>query len=192
MAKRSVTAGIHVFGASGTGTSSLGEVIAQRWEAVHLDSDDYLWLPTDPPYQRTRPPAQRRRMLLAELRRHPRWVLSGSCCGWGDVIMPYLVLAVFLLAPRDVRLARLRAREANRFGPRIEPGGDMHEVHREFLKWASQYDRGGMAMRSRAQHEEWARELPCPLLRLDGRAPVAANAAVIMDDVREPQPRRYA
>ena len=41
---------IHVLGASGSGTSSLAAAIARRHGHRHLDTDDFFWMPTDPPY----------------------------------------------------------------------------------------------------------------------------------------------
>ena len=37
------------------------------------------------------------------------WVLSGSLEGWGDSIIPLFDLVVFISAPNEVRLQRLRA-----------------------------------------------------------------------------------
>jgi hypothetical protein len=36
-----------------------------------------------------------------------------------------------------IRLSRLLAREHERFGERIKVGGDMHEEHMGFMKWAA-------------------------------------------------------
>ena len=44
------------------------------------------------------------------------WVLSGSLEGWGNPIVPYFDLVVFLTTPTGLRLQRLRAREAKHFG----------------------------------------------------------------------------
>ena len=41
---------IHVMGASGSGTTSLGRALADRLDIAHLDTDDFFWLPTDPPF----------------------------------------------------------------------------------------------------------------------------------------------
>ena len=52
------------------------------------------------------------------------WVLSGSLEGWGDVFIPVFDLVVLLTTPREIRLQRLRAREATHFGPdAVAPGG---------------------------------------------------------------------
>lgn len=105
-------------------------------------------------------------------------MLSGSLCGWGDPLIPEFELVVFLAVPTEVRLARLRAREAARYGHEaIAPGGALHGAHLEFLDWAGRYDTGDVEMRSRALHEAWIRTLPGPVLRLEGDRAVAEQVA---------------
>jgi adenylate kinase family enzyme len=169
---------IHVLGASGAGTTTLGRAIAQAYGHVHLDTDDYYWEPTDPPFQVKRAQSARVDMLGAALDAHPRWVLSGSLCGWGDVFIPRFDLVVFLLVPTDIRLARLLTRERHRFGVEpLAPGGAMHAIHEVFMTWAAGYDDGGEEMRSRRQHETWLAALPCPLIRLEEPVGVAEQMA---------------
>jgi len=38
---------IHIYGASGSGTSTLGRKISEESGYKFLDTDDYLWLPTN-------------------------------------------------------------------------------------------------------------------------------------------------
>lgn len=45
---------IHIFGASGSGTSTLGRAVAARLGYAFLDADDFYWLPTDPPFREKR------------------------------------------------------------------------------------------------------------------------------------------
>ena len=169
---------IHIFGASGSGTSSLAAALAARHGHRHLDTDDYFWLPTEPPYQQPRPREARLGLLRSALARSASWVLSGSLCGWGDPLIPEFDLVVFLLVPTEARLARLRAREAVRYGPgAIAPGGPRHEAHVEFLRWAGGYDTGGTEMRSRALHEAWLLTVPGAVLRLEGDRPVTEQLA---------------
>ena len=59
-----------------------------------------------------------------------------------------------------IRIDRLKRRERERFGNRIDLGGDMYENHREFIDWAASYDRGGLDMRSKSKHVYlWRRTL---------------------------------
>ena len=37
---------IHIYGASGSGTSTLGRALADALGLVLMDSDDYFWQPT--------------------------------------------------------------------------------------------------------------------------------------------------
>lgn len=135
-----------------------------------FDTDDYYWLPTDPPFQRKRPIPERLRLLRESLESAPSWALSGSLCSWGDSLVPMFDVVVFLTLDHDVRMERLKRREIGRYGAaRIAPGGDLHGTHVEFMDWASRYDSAGSEQRSRVSHEEWLATLPasCTLVRLD-------------------------
>jgi adenylate kinase family enzyme len=160
---------IHILGASGSGTTTLGMVLSERGGYGQLDTDDYFWEPTDPPFQRPRDRHERQTLLAAALDAHPRWGLSGSLCGWGDIFIPRFDLVLFLWVPTEVRLARLRERERHRFGTEaLAPGGALPDAHVAFMNWAAAYDEGGEDMRSRQRHEQWLAALPCPCLCLEG------------------------
>ncbi len=163
---------IHIFGASGSGTTTLGAALARRLAALHLDADRFYWLPTDPPFTDKRPPAVRLEMLQHEMAAHNAWVLSGSLCGWGDSLCECFTLAVFLRLDSSLRTARLLQREQLRYGDRIAPGGAMHATHCEFMTWAASYDSAVAPIRSLDLHERWIVHLRCPVLRLDSQLPV--------------------
>jgi adenylate kinase family enzyme len=164
---------VHIVGASGSGTTTLGRGLAARLGCPHLDTDDFFWMPSNPPFQEIRERAARQALLGAELERHRRWVLSGSLCGWGDIFIPLFELVVFLWVPPSARLARLRAREQARYGAAIEPGAPLHERFTRFMAWAAAYDDGlDVPERCRRLHEEWLARIPCPVLRLEGEESV--------------------
>jgi len=172
---------IHIVGASGSGTTSLASAIATRYGHRHLDTDDFFWMPTSPPYREKRPREERLALLRQALLESGPWVLSGSLCGWGDPLIPEFELVVFLAVPTPVRLARLRVREIERYGQHaIAPGGELHQHHVEFLDWAGCYDTGGLEMRSRALHEAWLATLPCAVVRLEGDPSLAEQLARIV------------
>lgn len=104
-------------------------------------------------------------------------VLSGSLVGWGDALIPDFTLAVRVVTDTPTRLARIKQREYARFGARILPGGDMYDHHQAFLQWAAGYDDGGLDTRSAVLHNEWQKQLACPILTVDGTAPLAETAA---------------
>lgn len=159
---------IHIFGASGSGTSTLGQALAARTGFRRMDTDDYYWLPAEPMYTLKRPIPERLALMERDLDDCGGAVLSGSLVGWGDPLIPRFTLAVRLVTPTPVRMERLKQREYARYGRRILPGGDLYEQSQAFLAWAAQYDDGLPPLRSRALHDLWQQKLSCPLLTLDG------------------------
>ncbi|MBV8698533.1 hypothetical protein [Bradyrhizobium sp.] len=171
---------IHITGASGSGVTTLGRALADALALPQHDTDDYFWQPTTPPYRTERDAADRLRLMREIFLPRAEWVLSGSLYGWGDGVIPHFDLVVFLVTPQEVRLRRLRAREATRFGAdAVAPGGWRHEETEAFIEWASHYEDGSREGRTRAKHETWLAKLPCPVLRLDGSRPVAELVAAV-------------
>ena len=114
---------IYIIGASGAGVSTLGAALAFRLQAPHFDVDDYYWYPTDPPFEQPRSATDRIALLKTDLA-VGQWALSGSLDGWGDELIQDADLVVFIDTPTEVRIERLKARESQRYGERILPGGD--------------------------------------------------------------------
>ncbi|MEM8782341.1 MAG: AAA family ATPase [Planctomycetota bacterium] len=176
-----MSARIHIFGASGSGTTTLGSHLSERLAGRHLDTDSYYWLDTDPPFTHKREPAERVAMIRRDTRGAIHWVLSGSLCSWGDPLLRDFSLAVFLYLPHELRMARIASREKARYGSRIQPGGDMHAAHVQFMDWARSYDEAKAPTRSLDLHEGWMRRLPCPVLRLDSRSPVEELGTKVLE-----------
>jgi len=163
---------IHILGASGSGVTTLGRALADALALPHHDTDDYLWRPTTPPYRELRAAADRLRLMGEMFLPRADWVLSGCLDGWGDPLIPLFDLVVFLRVRNEVRIERLRDREARRFGAgAVAPGGWRHAETEEFIEWASHYEDGAREGRSLTGQETWLAMLPCRLLRLDGARP---------------------
>jgi len=171
---------IHILGASGAGVTTLGLALASRLSIPHHDSDDYFWRPTNPPYRENRPAAESLQLMEALFLGRDQWVLSGSVVGWAEAVTQMFDFVVFLQAPTETRLQRLRERETRRFGiEAVVPGAWRHEETEEFLDWASHYDDGSREGRSLAKHEAWLKTLTCPLLRADG----SRQTADLVDEI---------
>lgn len=178
---------IHITGASGSGTTTLGRALAERLGWVHLDSDDFFWVKTDPPFQTKREAQERTDLLLAALGKAPAWILSGSIMGWSRLEPPGFDLVIFLSLPSDIRMERLRAREEERYGaPALEPGGDRYRESIEFLDWAGAYEQAETVGRNRIAHERWLVEQTCPILRLDSMESVQHNVEAVVDRLDQP------
>jgi adenylate kinase family enzyme len=171
---------IHILGAPGSGTSTLGAALARRLEVPHTDSDSLYWLPTDPPFTTPRPQQERQALLLQKLPFTEPWVLSGAATRWTAPLEPCYHLVVFLRLDPAVRMARLRQREAARYGDRISPDGDMAAIHATFIAWAESYDTAGSLRHGLLTHEAWLADQLAPVLRLDSQAPIEHLVAAIL------------
>ena len=158
---------IYITGASCAGVTTLGQHLATLRGIKHADVDDFFWMPTNPPFT-TKRPAEERVPLIQQVLGDDDWILTGSCMVWGEALLTEVDLIVFVSTPTPLRLERLAAREKQRFGERIAPGGDMHEIHVAFRQWASQYDDPNFSGRNRAWHEAWLAGKTAPVLRVDG------------------------
>ncbi|MET4291309.1 hypothetical protein ABIB06_002659 [Bradyrhizobium sp. LB8.2] len=122
----------------------------------------------------TRPAAERLRLMREMFLPRLDWVLSGTVTGWGEELVPLFDLVVFVSTPREIRLTRLRAREAAHFGAdAVAPGGWRHDETESFVEWASHYEAGDREGRSLAKDEAWLAGLPSPVVRVDGSRPLA-------------------
>jgi adenylate kinase family enzyme len=159
-------------GASGSGTTTLGSALSNRLGLRHLDTDDFFWMPTNPPFSTPRPVPDRLELLHSAMAGQTGWVLSGSALKWGTSLEPLYDLIVFVRLDPAIRMERIRRREAERYGARILPGGDMAETSRAFMDWAASYDTAGPTQRSLASHEAWLKLQSAPVLRLDSARPL--------------------
>lgn len=171
---------IHIFGASASGTSTLGRALAAELGTQSFDTDDFFWEPTDPPFTKKRRVESRLDLMQQMFLPRRDWVLSGSLMGWGDSLVPHFDLVVFLHLDPSVRLARLRGREIRRYGAAaLQPGGSQYREYRAFLEWAKGYDDPNFGGRSLHGHRAWLETLTCPVLELDSDRPVADLVAAV-------------
>ena len=157
---------IHIFGASGSGTTTIAKNICERINYKHFDSDSYLWLSTEKPFTVTRPKEEYLSLMGDDLNNNEQWILSGHVSfGFVDIYLPLYDLIVFVYVPVDIRIERIKKREYERYGKKILPGGDRYENYNEFIKYALSYDTSSGG-RSLIKHEKWLRGVNCPVLRI--------------------------
>ena len=149
---------INIVGAAGAGTTTLGKGLASKLKCMHFEADDFLWLPTTPPYQEMRSHSEKVQIAYESLAAQKSFVISGSVSSWGSRITELLTHVVYLYVPTEIRLSRLVKRETERFG----------RIDADFYEWAAQYDEGRLPGRSRAKHESWLSSLDCKVTKLDG------------------------
>ncbi len=176
---------IHIYGAAGSGTSTLGKYISEKLGYFFMDTDNYFWEPTNPPYAKKSNLSIRIKRMREDIERYDNVVISGSLVDWGDELIPLFTLAIRIETDTDLRLERLKTREREKFGSRIDTGGDMHERHAEFINWAASYDNGGIGMTSKVKHDDWQKQLMCPLILVDGSMPITKNFELVKRKIKK-------
>lgn len=162
---------IHIFGAAGSGSTTLANALVP-YGFTHIEVDDAMFEPSDPPFLKRRTEKETLNYLQNELQQTQKSVISGAMVGFGDVLKPTIDLFVFLHIPVEVRIMRIQEREKKRFGTRVEPGGDMYQMHMDFLAWVKAYESGDETVRSLAQHKKWLKQVDKPIIEISEVLPV--------------------
>lgn len=69
---------IHIYGASGSGTSTIGKFICEQLGYHFMDTDDYFREPTNPPYTTKRNIQNRIALIRKDIAKHDKTAISGS------------------------------------------------------------------------------------------------------------------
>ena len=173
--------GIMIFGAAGVGKSTLGKMTADALKVPFIDIDDYIWRKdTKEPFQTLFTRQERIDRLKDAIADFDRFIMAGSMFSIRNHFHNDFALGVWVHASMPERIKRLEMREMVRYGERVLPGGDLYEKSQAFLRDAALYETGGGSM-SMAEHAQWAAEMTCPVLRIDGTKPIAENVRIIQE-----------
>lgn len=173
--------GIMIFGLPGSGKTTLGRLVAQQLGILFVDIDEYIWRnDTEIPFTAMYSRSEKISRLMEAISKTDRFVMAGSMDSFHEHFDSFFSLAVHLTAPAQVRVTRVHLREQSLLGDRILEGGDLYEDHQRYLADVASYDLGGGST-SLATHTQWAKTLPCPVLKLDGSADLQLNADIIAE-----------
>ncbi len=175
---------ILIFGASGSGTTTLGKELARRTDFIHLDADDYYWRKTEPPFQQKIPLVKRNETLKADFHNHENVIISGSMVSWGKEWKKLFQLAVFIRLNDKLRMQRLKQREIDRYGDRLNSEEEVRKISEAFLEWAGQYENPNFNGRSSKVHNDWIQQLECKVLRIDGGMELEDNAKQVLNEIK--------
>ena len=171
--------GIIVCGLNGSGKSTLGKALANKLHFHFIDIEDLFFPKSDPQYlyasPRTKEEAER--LLWNAITTHENFVFAAVKGDYGERVYPYFTYAVRIDAPKDVRMQRVKSRSFQKFGKRMQRGGDLHEAEERFFAFA--------ASRSETLVEDWLESLNCPVLRVDGTKAIAQNVDFIVGQSQE-------
>lgn len=163
--------GICVCGLNGSGKTTLACALAKALNYKHMDVEQYYFTSADNPYSSSRTREEVERLLSEDIKRNPLFVFSAVNGDFTTEINENYALVVYLEVPLDIRMKRIRARAAERFGDRILPGGDMYEQEENFFAHAEK--------RSPEKIEKWLKTVRCNVVRLDGTKPIEENVEII-------------
>src|SRR5665213_4072286 len=94
---------IHIFGATGSGTTALGEKLGRALQFPVFDSDTYYWENSAIEFTVKRGEIKRNAMLSVELSKHKNWIISGSIMSWNSDIPQQFTHAIFLFLETETR-----------------------------------------------------------------------------------------
>ncbi|KZS38335.1 hypothetical protein AWE51_17410 [Aquimarina aggregata] len=172
---------IHIFGASGSGTTTLANQLEQRFGWKHLDADDYYWKKTNPPFKEKIPLQERNIKLLNDFKAYDSVIVSGSMVSWGKEWEKAFDVVIFLYVPPKIRMGRLQHRELERYGELLEDNEDIRKNSKAFLKWAQQYDNPIFEGRSLNVHMRWLEKLECQILKIEGDTTVEERIDLVLN-----------
>lgn len=100
--------GIIVFGANGSGKSTLGRELARVLDFKYMDIEDYYFEKSEIPYTVERSRKDCLNLMLADIEKYNSLVLSAVTGDFGEEISSMYDLAVFMVAPIETRMERIR------------------------------------------------------------------------------------
>lgn len=177
-----IPSGIAIVGANGSGKTTLGAQLSKALGYQHMDVEDYYFRESSVPYANPRTREEVQGLLLADIKKHGRFILSSVNCDFGDTINALFDCIVYITAPLDVRMERVKNRAYEKFGPRVLEGGDMYEQEQKFFDF--------VASRTMDKTDAWIQSMPCPVIYVDGTKPVSSNVEFIKEYVA-PTPQGF-
>ncbi|MCV9929091.1 hypothetical protein OIU83_15605 [Flavobacterium sp. LS1R49] len=69
---------VHIFSASGSGVTMLGNALSEKLNIPYFYSDTYFWEKSNPPFTIKRNPEERNSAIQAELNNNENWIWGGS------------------------------------------------------------------------------------------------------------------
>ena len=162
---------ILICGLNGSGKTTLGIKLANALGFQFLNDEDYYFLKSDIPFSKSRTDEEVREIITSYIEQHKNVVLTATRGDLGDKINLFYDYVIYLFAPLELRLSRIKKREYDRFGERVLKGGDMYEQQKNFHNF--------VVSRTTEKIEKWLNTLSCRVIKLDGSKPIDDNVEFI-------------
>ncbi len=158
---------ILICGLNGSGKTTLGRALAQRLGFDFLNDEDYYFFDSDIPFSKSRTEEEAKEYIVSYLESHENTVMVATRGDLGESINSMYDCVIYLSAPAELRMLRIKERDVERFGARVLSGGDMFERQQKFYDF--------VLSRTVEKIERWLDFLPCEVIRLDGTKSIEDN-----------------
>jgi uridine kinase len=112
------------------------------------------------------------KLMLEDINAYGSFVITGVKGDYGGGIIRYYKLGVYIYAPLELRMKRVKQRSLYKFGKRVQPGGDMYEQESRFFEFVEKRDISVV--------DRWAESLTCPVIHVDGTRDIRENVQYIV------------
>ncbi len=150
-----------ICGLNGCGKSTLAVHLSKKLDWRYLDIEDYWFQKPENGYQYAVSCTKDQviEALLTDLQRPGACILASVTGDYGPAVEACFTKAIWLRAPKAVRMERVRQRSYEKFGEKILPGGDLYEQERRFFEMA--------ASREEYKVTNWLARLSIPVVEVD-------------------------
>ena len=164
-----------LIGTNGAGKSTIGRILAERMSWQFIDNEDLYFPKEDVSYLFSNPRSKEEVIHLLEekIEEDDRFVFAAVKGDYGEKLLTKLDYVVLIEVPKETRMERVKMRSAQKFGDRIQEHGDLADTENA---WFS-------VVNSRPENfvTEWLERVPCPVIRIDGTAPVEENVNYLLE-----------
>ncbi len=164
---------ILICGLNGAGKSTLAKALAGEIGYRFIDIED-VYFPKDNPeylYANPRSFEEVEAILADTFSEKGNFVLASVRGNFKEEITRHFKCVIHIDVPKEVRLKRVYERSFQKFGERMCEGGDLYEREQSFLERAKSRDENMVT--------DWLESLSCPVLRVDGKLPIAENVKLL-------------
>lgn len=163
--------GIAIVGGNGSGKTTLGATLSKELNYKHMDIEAYYFKETEIPYSESRTYKEVMQLIEMDITKYPNFIISAVNGDLGDKINSLYDCVIYLKAPLDIRMIRIKQRAYHRFGDRVLEGGDMYEQEQKFLD--------SVVIKNMEKTDEWLQGLSCPIIYVDGTKPIDETIKLI-------------
>lgn len=156
-------------GGNGAGKSTLGKELAKRLNIRFMDIEHYYFPSsnTDYAYGCSRTQEEVTALLLEDMKHTDDFVLAAVKADYSPEISRMFTHAVYIDVPKEERMKRIRQRSFQKFGERMQPGGDLFEREQRFFDLVQN--------RTDEPILKWIDSMEIPMIRIDGLRSVEEN-----------------